>query len=546
MSKGKSVRDQRRENELEASERVYQKRGLEPVPQEQTPPPVTKRPIRYGRRLLLIVIGSIFVAIAGTLLLVFMLRLALSLGANVELDLQRLIVMLGFIIFYVLSLTHLFKKYMPAGWLAFRKEPLASKNNEYQPPPVKWGGALSSSDLRYAKVFDDSWVTYADPPKSLGNDANEDAPFQSVAVSDPQSEDEGVAEDLHPGVDESFALEYQVQDEGKSATDSTMEDVLAHLSTLIEAITTALQIRGKDLDTSSRFGLNLYFAGACSRLGQLYDLNAKEGLGLLTRLMEVAGSGKQDAVLLTSSINEYGERTQYRKMIDAGSESITRLLSDKKQDDIDNEAEVLDSLLEEWDDPKHHIELPVVLTFMFTDIVGSMDLTERLGDLTMQKIVRTHNRIIRNALKQHNGEEVKHTGDGIMATFVHPQSAVKAAERIQQETNLFGRENPELAFEVRIGLHGGEAVREENDYFGAAVQTAARICATAQGEEIWVSQYVRYAKNDNDNSFLFRGEVALKGVKAPMPLYTVQWERLPDRWAKRQLEYTEIGKAQPV
>ena len=125
-------------------------------------------------------------------------------------------------------------------------------------------------------------------------------------------------------------------------------------------------------------------------------------------------------------------------------------------------------------------------TILFTDIVGSTDTTQRLGDAKAMELLRTHDLIVRAHLSGNNGSEVKHTGDGIMASFVSVSRAVECALAIQRslEEHSSTAEHP---IAVRIGVSAGEPVAEKDDLFGAAVQLAARACDRAASGSILVS-----------------------------------------------------------
>ena len=172
-------------------------------------------------------------------------------------------------------------------------------------------------------------------------------------------------------------------------------------------------------------------------------------------------------------------------MIDAGDAFMARHLNDET-----GSGPNLDDVLDDWCGGESTTKLPVVHIFMFTDIVDSTALTEELGNVTMQKVIQAHNRVVREALTRFGGHEVKHTGDGIMAVFNDSRFAIDATVKMQQQINLFSRQTPQLAFDIRIGLHIGEAVMEDDDYFGSTVQTAAPVCGEAGGEEIWVREDV--------------------------------------------------------
>ena len=173
-----------------------------------------------------------------------------------------------------------------------------------------------------------------------------------------------------------------------------------------------------------------------------------------------------------------------------------------------------------------------LVTILFTDVEGSTALTQRLGDAKAQEVVRTHNRIVRDALKAHSGSEIKHTGDGIMASFASASRALKCAIEIQR---AFAQHNEAAAarpstgsgraevIRVRIGLNAGEPVAEEEDLFGTAVQLAARICAQAEPGEILAPIVVRELAAGKGFLLADRGETALRGFEDPVRLYEVRW-----------------------
>jgi class 3 adenylate cyclase len=164
-----------------------------------------------------------------------------------------------------------------------------------------------------------------------------------------------------------------------------------------------------------------------------------------------------------------------------------------------------------------------LVTILFTDVEGSTALTQRLGDVKAQELLRTHNRIVRDALKTHSGSEIKHTGDGIMASFASASRALECAIDIQRTLAQHNESNPDMAIRVRIGLNAGEPVAEEEDLFGTAVQLAARICAHAEPGEILAPIVVRELVAGKGFLFSDRGEVELRGFEEPVRLYEVRW-----------------------
>ncbi|MBD0284659.1 MAG: hypothetical protein ICV79_04455 [Flavisolibacter sp.] len=108
-----------------------------------------------------------------------------------------------------------------------------------------------------------------------------------------------------------------------------------------------------------------------------------------------------------------------------------------------------------------------IRTFLFTDIVNSTSLTEKYGDFMAVTILRKHNEIVRSSLQKSSGTEVKHTGDGIMATFISSSKAIRSALEIQESLHEYRTKNPDIPLHVRIGINAGEPVTEGNDFCGA-------------------------------------------------------------------------------
>ena len=163
-------------------------------------------------------------------------------------------------------------------------------------------------------------------------------------------------------------------------------------------------------------------------------------------------------------------------------------------------------------------------TILFTDMEGSTALTQRLGDAKAQEVLNTHNGVIRTALANHGGSEIKHTGDGIMVSFPAASKALQAAIAVQRLLRDHNREHPEAPIRVRIGLNAGEPVAEGGDLFGTAVQLAARICARAEPGQILVSNVVEELATGKDITFVERDKASLKGFTKPIQLHEVAWE----------------------
>ncbi len=156
---------------------------------------------------------------------------------------------------------------------------------------------------------------------------------------------------------------------------------------------------------------------------------------------------------------------------------------------------------------------------MFTDMVGSTEMTRQLGDTRAVELLRAHDAIIRRCLEQFGGGEVKHLGDGIMASFDDVPASVASAIRIQEEFASYNADS-ENSIHVRVGIHAGEPVEESDDLFGSAVQMAARICDFAEANAILVSQEVKDACAGANLEFSSTGAQSLKGFSEPVHLYS--------------------------
>lgn len=157
-------------------------------------------------------------------------------------------------------------------------------------------------------------------------------------------------------------------------------------------------------------------------------------------------------------------------------------------------------------------------TILFTDIEGSSALVESLGDHRWLEVLRSHNRIVREQVDRHRGYEVKTVGDGFMVAFPGPKPAVECAVAIQR---ALAEHEQEPALRVRMGLHAGDALEEDGDYFGREVVMAARVSAQARGGEILISDVVRAATEDVE--LAPPRVVRLKGLSGTHRLYPVAW-----------------------
>lgn len=300
----------------------------------------------------------------------------------------------------------------------------------------------------------------------------------------------------------------------KGPADEIKPDFLKFLTDAV----TSIQAEHPHLNTFSKFGMNLYMCGACSTICSAKGLSNDDMQTLLIEGLGLIGTNAARAKSFCDEIPTYGGNPRYAGMIQAGSQAMTNFMGGQS-----NPNSGLSALLTEWNLPEKRPSVPNMFTFLFTDIVGSTAMTQRLGNVGAQKAVRAHNDAVRGAIQQFNGREVKHTGDGIMATFPDGPSAVGASIQMLQGIQSHNQADPNTTVEIRIGINTGEAVEEENDFFGQAVQTTARICDKAADGHAWVSEVVVEACKGQKYKFLPRGEFEMKGLEKPKPLFEIAW-----------------------
>ena len=165
---------------------------------------------------------------------------------------------------------------------------------------------------------------------------------------------------------------------------------------------------------------------------------------------------------------------------------------------------------------------PGIRTVMFTDIVGSTELTQLHGDEAAMAFLRIHDQVVREALGALGGREVKHTGDGIMASFLSAVAAARCASQIHRALAEYEQAKRGIPIKVRIGAAAGEPVEDHMDLFGATVQLAARLCAHAQPAQSVVSNVVCELCIGKGLAFQDLGEVSFKGFDRPIRVHAIQ------------------------
>jgi class 3 adenylate cyclase/tetratricopeptide (TPR) repeat protein len=166
------------------------------------------------------------------------------------------------------------------------------------------------------------------------------------------------------------------------------------------------------------------------------------------------------------------------------------------------------------------------ITVLFTDLVGSTELTSSLTPEVGDNVRHKHFSALRQAIVTSGGTEVKNLGDGLMVVFPAASAALNCAVAMQQVVHL-DNTGADWPLGLRVGLSSGEASREADDYFGDPVIEAARLCARAEGGQILASDLVRAnAGRRSSHTFTSIGGLKLKGLPEPIETLQVGWEPL--------------------
>jgi class 3 adenylate cyclase len=326
------------------------------------------------------------------------------------------------------------------------------------------------------------------------------------------------AKDGQPAADEKQEMAEPPKEEADPVQVSQMEMVR-----FLGSLLTEIKKTRPTLDAYNKFGIDLMLAGAVDLLGQTRNLDSADRRRILKETIEVMGARSESAKSFADKYEDYLVEAKYMSMVQAGRSAMEAFLSGADRPDVR-----LSKLFDAWNKPlQANQAAPRIMTILFTDMVGSTDLTQSRGDVAAQDLVRRHNSIVRAALAEFSGREVKHTGDGIMASFASAANGVEAAVAIQKATAAHNQKHRDLPLHLRIGINAGEPIEEEDDLFGTTVQLAARVCANSGVDEIYCTNVVRELSAGKSLTFVPRGDHDLKGFKQKVQLFEVLWKPQP-------------------
>jgi class 3 adenylate cyclase len=156
----------------------------------------------------------------------------------------------------------------------------------------------------------------------------------------------------------------------------------------------------------------------------------------------------------------------------------------------------------------------VLATVLFTDIVGSTEKAEALGDRAWRELLGRHHALVRTELARFRGREVDTAGDGFLAVFDGPGRAIRCGCAIRDNVR-------QLGIEIRAGVHTGEVELIGDKPAGLAVHIGARVAATAGPGEVVVSSTAKDLVAGSGIRFTERGPFPLKGIAGEWRLYRV-------------------------
>jgi class 3 adenylate cyclase len=169
------------------------------------------------------------------------------------------------------------------------------------------------------------------------------------------------------------------------------------------------------------------------------------------------------------------------------------------------------------------------MTVLFTDLKGSTELYERIGDFRAYGLVREHFGVLRDIIAERGGSMVKTIGDAVMASFAEPTPALEAATAMSREVRRVSKEGAQL--QLKVGLHTGPCIavelNERLDYFGQTVNVASRVQGVAGADEIAITEPVYTAPGAQDviraaALSATRERALLKGVEGETTVYRLR------------------------
>jgi adenylate cyclase len=484
-------------------------------------------------QLLFIILNSLGVAIVVSMIAALTLRNLPGDSIYVTTDMSRLVLFMSFLLGFFVTLLFLMRR-LPENWWQLANEFATAE--KYVAPGEKWGGALQSKpNAAYAPLFDMSAPKKKGDalPATLATGPDDDTPFTAATPPPEAPEGEAASEGKAAPEGESAAL-FAAKPKAETPEEElkkAKEQATAEIDKFAASVAQTLQSAARAVDAMTRFAMQLYLAGAVSAVARKFLTSAADSFALLMRAAMQAGSGKAFAESFALNVEDYAQREAYRDLIKAGQSAMEAQL---KGESPSPEAILTD--IDTWTGAETKPPMPKVTTFLFTDIVDAKALTQRLGNMHAQRVVKAHDEAVREAIAKNKGRQVKHTGDGVIATFLDPAKAVAAAQSIQQKLDAHNQRSPHLSANVRIAINAGEAVEENGAFFGATFKLTAKVCDMAKAGQILAADVVRSFCKSSPHLFQPFGEITIEELGKARTVVEVSWMK-----SGAGLDYSEIG-----
>lgn len=329
-------------------------------------------------------------------------------------------------------------------------------------------------------------------------------------------------------VAKSIALKMQAGALNITPTEPSSPDTSSiekHLKKIIESAATVLEKDGAEAHHETALGIILLCSGAVEHLHQTQEHRRSVLIDMASDLIQNSSFAipKASIIACYKNVLEYLAYPRYASMYDVGYQ-ISKTFQAHK-----NEGELTERILQAfklWDQqqastPDDHTAAAI----LFSDIVSFTSTHQERGDTWMMRVLNTHNDALREGIQITGGREIKHTGDGIMASFNSVKDALDAAVIAQKHIHTFNQNNAQDAFQVRIAVSYGEPVHIGGDLFGTPVNKAARVLANTNGGEITLSSEAFTEVASLGLSATEKSGIEMKGFDGTHSIYSIDWQQ---------------------
>ena len=299
------------------------------------------------------------------------------------------------------------------------------------------------------------------------------------------------------------------------------------------------------LDTYVRATDSLVDLGVLPSLGGLFSSTPTEDLPALERLMraslydrppikprdlsrfdvsEILEQIHAPTLVLKSEHSLYTDMTQTRRLLAGIPEAELRVVPGTMAPwlaDLDSVVEAFVSFLTSGHHQPDRERAHGLLTVVFTDLVSSTQILDRLGDVEGRRTFREIEGLILDLCSRHDGHLVKNLGDGSLITFTSTRQAIAFSLDLQKHMTS-------RPIQLRVGMAAGEPIQENGDVHGAVVVQASRIADLGKAGEVIVSDSVRQLAVGKEFEFQPRGEICLKGFEEAQRVWTATWSNQPN------------------